>query len=172
MSQKSFLCSSFNPFYPLKCVLGAGENELESVQCLAFLSTAITEDPQRLSKKLKQTKRSVLAVLCEIIVSPLDPSYYFFAFCSLACFPLPFKCLPLLCSLIFYSLYRFLLHAYFSSPIFCHPPLFSFHLIFSFLLPFCFIWWASKNCTVYRKWKMHFHLLGNICLYKDGIRGL
>lgn len=53
------------------------ENELEAVLCLAFLSTAITEDPQRRSEELKQTERSVLAVLREIIVSPLDPFYFY-----------------------------------------------------------------------------------------------
>lgn len=92
--QKSFLCPSFNPFYLLKCVLGAGENELESVQFLAFLSMAITEDPQRQSRKVKQTKRSVLAVLYEIIVPPLHPFYFYcFAFCFLAVSMHTFTCL-------------------------------------------------------------------------------
>lgn len=74
LKQKSFLCLSFNPFYSLKCVQGAGENELVPAPCLAFLS--ITEDPQRRSEKLKQTEVRLLAVLCKIIVSPLDPLYF------------------------------------------------------------------------------------------------
>lgn len=37
----------FQSILALKRVLGAGENELEPVQCLAFLSVAITKDPQR-----------------------------------------------------------------------------------------------------------------------------
>lgn len=41
---------------------------------LAFLSEAITEDPQR------RRGRSVLAVFCKIIVSPLDPFKFY---CSL-----------------------------------------------------------------------------------------
>lgn len=40
----------FQSILALKRVLGAGENELEPVQCLAFLSVAITEDPQRQRK--------------------------------------------------------------------------------------------------------------------------
>lgn len=122
MSQKSFLCSSFNPFYSLKCVLGAGENELEPVQCLAFLSVAITEDPQRRSEKLKQAERSVLAVLCKIIVSPLDPFYFYCFPFLLLVFPSPRPCLPLLSSLIFYP------------PLVCLSPCLSFHLL-SHLLP-------------------------------------
>lgn len=142
MSQKSFLRSSFNPFYPLKCVLGAGENELESVQRRAFLSTAIREDPQRRSEKLKQAERSVLAVLCKIIVSPLILSI-FIAFCSFACFPSPCPCLPLFSSPFFLILFT----VSFSVPIFhvlshfLPPPLLfsSSHLISTLLLLFWFI---------------------------------
>lgn len=126
LKQKSFLCSSFNPFYALKCVLGAGENELESVQCPAILREAITEDPQRQSKKLKQTERSVL---CEIIVSPLDPFYFYCFCCYFACFPSPRLCLPLLSSLSFYSLYRF--SVYFS------------HLLSHFLPPSLILIWSQ-----------------------------
>lgn len=151
LKQKSFLCSSFNPFYALKCVLGAGENELESVQCPAILSEAITEDPQRHGKKLKQTERSVL---CEIVSPPLDP-FYFYCFCGyFACFPSPRLCLPLLSSLSFYSLYHLSIFSI-SSPIFCHPPLFSSDLESPArfgLYPISL--WSG---TVYRKWKMHFN---------------
>lgn len=103
----------FQSILPLKCVLGAAENELEPVQCLAFLSMAITEDPQRRSEKLKQTERSVLAVLCGIIVSPLDPFYFY---CSLffCLFSLALPVLTFCLSLIFYSPHCFFLHAYFS----------------------------------------------------------
>lgn len=135
MSQKSFLCPSSNPFYSLKCVLGAGENELESVQCLAFLSMAITEDPQRRSEKLKRTKRSVLAVLCKIIVSPLDPFYFYCFQCFCLFFPLPCLCLPLLSCLIFFVLIVSLYVPLFN-PLFCLPP--SSHLISSLLCCFYF----------------------------------
>lgn len=111
LKQESFLCLSFNPFYSLKCVQGAGENELVPAPCLAFLS--ITEDPQRRSEKLKQTEVRLLAVLCKIIVSPLDPLYFFIAFPYFACFLLPCPCSPLRSFLIFYSLYCSLLHAHF-----------------------------------------------------------
>lgn len=153
MSQKSFLCLSFNPFYPLKCVLGAGENELKSVQFLAFLSMAITEDPQRRSEKLKQTKRSVLAVLCEIIVSPLDPFYFYcFAFfcsrslaVSIVTFAYPFYFL-----LSFYSLY---------------PRQFSSLIPISTLPAAVWIYLMSSwSGTLTRKWKniynINFYLVG------------
>lgn len=137
MSQKSFLCPSSNPFYSLKCVLGTGENELESVQCLAFLSMAITEDPQRRSEKLKRTKRSVLAVLCKIIVSPLDPFYFYCFQCFCLFFPLPCLCLPLLSCLIFFRPYCFSLCASFQSPLLPSSVLSS-HLISSLLCCFYF----------------------------------
>lgn len=141
MSQKSFLYSSFNPFYPLKCVLGAGENELESVQRLAFLSMAITEDPQRRSEKLKQSERSVLAVLCEIIVSPFDP-FYFYCYPFFCLFSPRLVCVHLCLALFifFFSLLSFCMPIFsISFPILCHPPLFSSHLISSLQLLFWFI---------------------------------
>lgn len=76
MGLRNALCLSFNPFYPLKCALGAEENELESVQCLSFPSAAITNNLHRRSEQQKRTKRSVLAVFSKIIVSPLDPFYF------------------------------------------------------------------------------------------------
>lgn len=113
-SQKSFLCSNFNPFYPLKCAQGARENELATLPCLAFLSLAIMVDPQRHGEKLKQ----LLAVVCTIIV--LLPNLFFIAYPNSVYISLPlFSCLPLLrfsClffnavpfSVFFYLLSRFL----------------------------------------------------------------
>lgn len=75
VSQKSFLCSNFNPFYPLKCVQGARENELATVPCLAFLSLAIMVDPQRHGEKLKQTLGSNCWLSCARSL-----------FCCLICF--------------------------------------------------------------------------------------
>lgn len=56
-----------------KCVRGARENELVPVTCLAFLSMAIREGLRGRSRKLEQTEARLLAVLPEIIVSPLVP---------------------------------------------------------------------------------------------------
>lgn len=55
VSQKSFLCSNFIPFYLLKCVQGAKENELVAMPmpCRAFLSLVITVALQR--HRVKQT---------------------------------------------------------------------------------------------------------------------
>lgn len=77
VSQKSFLCSNFNPFYTLKCVQGARGNELAALPmlCLAFLSLAITVDPQKRGEKLKQALWSDYWLSC---VRLLFPSLIFF----------------------------------------------------------------------------------------------
>lgn len=77
VSQKSFLCSNFNPFYTLKCVQGARENELAALPmlCLASLSLAITVDPQKRGEKLKQALWSDYWLSC---VRLLFPSLIFF----------------------------------------------------------------------------------------------
>lgn len=89
----------------------------------------------------------------------------FIAFCFLACFPLPCPCLPLFSSLS-HSLHCFFLHAYFpiSSPIFCHSSLFFSHLISTLRVlsdePL-------KWYNVQKKWKINFHLAGNICRHTN-----
>lgn len=128
VSQKSFLCSNFNPFYPLKCVQGARENELATMPCLAFLSLAIIVDPQRHGEKLKQTLGSDCWLSCERLL-----------FCCLICFLLLililfiFPCLSspacLYLDFLVCSSTQFLSRCSFiSSPDFCRPFLFLPHL--------------------------------------------
>lgn len=97
VSQEKLSVAEFQSIFPLKCVLGAGENELGCVLCRAFLSTAIIEDPSRQSRarKVQQNERSVLAVLYKIIVSPLDALYCVFTAFFFFCFSL-FPCLSVL----------------------------------------------------------------------------
>lgn len=149
MSQESFLCSSFNPFYSLKCVQGAAENELAPVPCLMFLSMAITGAPWRRRERLQQTEVRLLAALCEIIVSPLDP----LCFLLLSLIWLVFSRLARACLCFVLYLLLSLLHAY-------HPTLTPSPLPFSAILPysqlsstplllFCFISSATEvlQCT-------------------------
>lgn len=141
MSRKSFLCSSFNPFYPLKCVLGAGENELQAVKCLAFLSMAITEDPQRWSMKLKTNREVRLGCF----VRDYSFTSQSFLFLLLSVLLLVFPCLvsAYLC-LALLSIFLFTVSL--SVPIFPSPfpfsdilPLFSLYLISTLLLQFWYI---------------------------------
>lgn len=53
VSQEKLSVAEFQSILPLKCVQGAGENELECALCLAFLSTAIIDDPPRQSQARK-----------------------------------------------------------------------------------------------------------------------
>lgn len=124
--RKAFCARVSIHFSLLKCVQGAGENELESVQCPAFLRAAITGDPQRQKEKFKQTKRPVLAALRRITVAPFDP----FDFYSFLLFFLLFLCLVCAYFRLSFPSFHFILSAYFSiySLIFCNPVLSSSHL--------------------------------------------
>lgn len=149
VSQKSFLCSNFNPFYTLKCVQGARENELAAlaVPCLAFLSLAITVDPQKRGEKLKQTLWSDYWLSC---VRLLFPPLIFFLLLILILFIFP--CLsppafPQLDSLSFVQGCAFRSLLFISSPDSCRPFLFQPHLFSpaSILLH----WMSFSSGTVY-----------------------
>lgn len=129
--RKAFCARVSIHFSLLKCVQGAGENELESVQCPAFLRAAITGDPQRQKEKFKQTKRPVLAALHHITVAPFDPFdfYAFLLFFLLFCALLVLTFAYLLCLFTLFILCASFFPIY--SLIFCNPVLSSSHLISS-----------------------------------------
>lgn len=87
------------------------------------------------SEKLKQTKRSVLAVLCKIIVSPLDPFYFYCFPFLLLVFPRfvhAYLCLALLSFILF--------SVSFSMPMFPSP------LLFSAILPYSPLISSPRSC--------------------------
>lgn len=165
VSQKSFLWPGLNPFYPLKCVLGAGENESESVRCLAFLSLAITEHPQRRSKKRETRMNRVVRLGCfsaDYCFTP-DP-FYFYCLLVSHSFSTRLVCTYLLLVLLSFILSAFSVSTHThtttttttSSPILCHPALFllSSHIHSPAAILVYLMSWQSG--TVYRKWKINF----------------
>lgn len=118
------------------------------------------------ARKPGQTKRPVLVVLCEIIVSP-----FWFLFLLLSVFSLVFPCLA-------FAYLRWALSLIFFT-VFLSPCLFFFRLLshfLSFILIFSLssdlhtpasIWSATEMVQCAEKWKINFRLAGNICLYRD-----
>lgn len=111
--RKAFCARVSIHFSLLKCVQGAGENELESVQCPAFLRAAITGDPQRQRDSNKPRGQSQL--LCTTLLLHL---LIFFGFYDFLLFLLVFVCL--VCAYFCLSLSVFSLCLFFV-PIFPSP---------------------------------------------------
>lgn len=127
VSQKSFFMLKSQSILPSKVCPGSSRKWVRVCAMPCFLSEAITEDPQR------RSERSVLAVLCEIIVSPLDP--FLLLSVSLCLFPSRLVCAYTL-ALLSFTLFTVSPSIFPSLPLFCHRYLFRSGLIANLVLLF------------------------------------
>lgn len=104
MSPKSSLYLSFNPFYPLKCIQGAEENELHSAQRLHFSEHGHYRRSAETEREIQMDQKVCLGCFLQ---------HYCFTYVFLCFFylllnsVLVFSCFDLLCIHVFFPLVWF-----------------------------------------------------------------